>query len=69
VVDQFEEAFRACQSEPERLAFIAALWKLADPGHAVPLGAPLGSGTGQVNAVSFSPNEKMLARRGWWWPR
>jgi WD40 repeat protein len=25
VVDQFEEAFTACQSEPERLAFIAAL--------------------------------------------
>jgi hypothetical protein len=40
------------------------LWKLADPGHAVPLGATLGSVIGQVNAVSFSPNEKMLAAGG-----
>jgi WD40 repeat protein/energy-coupling factor transporter ATP-binding protein EcfA2 len=30
VVDQFEETFTACQSEPERLAFIAALGAAAD---------------------------------------
>jgi hypothetical protein len=53
------------------------LWDVRLPGHPVPLSAPLGSGTGQVNAVSFSPNEKMLAAGGsngccsWaggWWP-